>query len=373
MERALFLFSLILFASASTALAIDTPLRDPQLLDRAVKEEVVGVGGVKVVLADYDLIQKDFPETRQFSHEQIDSWLCEHTGLLGKAQASQDKVNTLVKKSGKTAFAYRPHTYGRALVFEAGSGLIDAKGVGSTYPSMGDHGNGLATLGEAIREYLYEKLVKKVSAHSGLGMDTVGTYAVLDFGIDVKHPNGSTSPAGVVLRQSHRRFDGQYSLYDDDLAKEVEITFRRYGLTTAGAYRHNPTEQINVQGTKDRLGLIDFGGYLTVPQFEKPATNFYGRVPLLTPAIPLEFLQPDPALRIPLSIWGYTVSGKADPKLDNPWIWSHELADSWRKGTAGRADAEQHVKNLLGPVEEKLKLVPAAASCARVFSAVAPK
>lgn len=82
------------------------------------------------------------------------------------------------------------------------------------------------------------------------------------------------------------------------------------------------------------------------------------------PALPLmnvqdvkEF-QPDTLMRVPLEIWGTTVSGEVDPAFDNPWLWSHELAESIRNGSATRAEAEQHIKNLLGSVEHILAAHP---------------
>jgi hypothetical protein len=178
-------------------------------------------------------------------------------------------VNSPIQTGPGRVRALRPRDYGRALVYETGSdggtsGLIDAKGTGSLAPGVGGHSNGLATLGEVIREFLYEKLVRTIFVHSGSGLETVEHYAVIDWGFDVIHDNGMRDPAGMILRQAHSRIRERYSGFEDAAAKRVELTLRPYGLTSAGAYRvGEDREMINVQGTKDGA-VLDFGGFLTV-------------------------------------------------------------------------------------------------------------
>ena len=255
-------------------------------------------------------------------------------------------------------------------VSNAPVGMIDAKGVGSVKPfqAADGHGNGLATLGESIREFVYEKLARKVFEASGEGVKTVGTYAIIDGGFDITHADGSHSPAGIVLRQAHKRAPGAYSLLSDAESLRIERILRRYGLTSAGAYRFARIEAINVQGT-DTGGILDFGGFLAVDDYYKPAKRFYGGKLLLTgPQDPL-FVHPDPDLRVPLSLWGTTISGKEDPKLDNVWIWSHELADALRSGRANRASVDQHLKNFLEPTFKRIdfKLGPCAVAISKLL------
>ena len=326
------------------------------------KEEVVILSNAKIVFADYGLLRKDFPELRNISNDEIDWWLLRNTAIMSGAQANQEVVNTPITSYDKKS-AYRPPDYGRALVIPVNApgseepiGLIDAKGVGALKPALKDHGDGLATLGECIREFVYEKMVNRVFQHSNSGIKTVGTYAVIDAGFDLRHVDNSTSPAGIVLRQAHNRYTERGSLFSDADSLRIEKVLRHYGITSAGAYRSESIERINVQGTKSGA-VLDFGGFLAVEKFTKPAKNFYKRDILINGALP-DAIQPDESIRVPLNIWGTTVSGVEDPKLDNVWLWSHDLARSFRNGTASRQDANQHVKNLLGPVFEKLKLSP---------------
>jgi hypothetical protein len=240
--------------------------------------------------------------------------------------------------------------------FDTRIGIIDAKGVGAKAPSLADHGNGLATLGETIREFIYEKMVNKVFRDSGENIKTVGSYAVIDAGFNIKHSDGSTSPAGIILRQAHTRFEGD--LLDDTQSLKIEKVLRKYGITSAGAYRERINDMINIQGTK-KGAVVDFGAFLVVDKFEKRSTAFNRQNLLLNP-LNDDFIQPNPSKRIPLQLFGSTVSGIEDPTKDNIWIWSHQLADSLRNGSATREDANQHLLNLLGPVWEITNKVPTA-------------
>ena len=353
-------FALLLLSGATPARAEDfIALKDPQeLLKPAAhewpfQEEFVRVESARIVLVDYDLVRKDFVETRAMSNPEIDAWLLKHTAFVSKPQAAQQTVNTPIATTAERVQAFRPKEYKRAAVFRAGSGLIDVKGSGAPRPQQADHGNGLATLGEGIREFIYEKLIRKIFEREGGKHQTLGTYAILDYGFDVIHANGSRSPAGAILRQGHARYAGDFafSLMDEGKALEVELLLRKYGITTAGAHRTHPADWINVQGTKEGL-IIDYGAFLTVERFEKPIRHIHGRVNLMEIGDP-RFVQPNPLLRVDFSRWGTSVTGVQDTKYDNPWVWSHEFAENWRKGIANRDHAWQHYLNLVGAQEQR--------------------
>jgi hypothetical protein len=345
-----------------------TPITSTSKLKRPKKEKVVRLANARVVLADYPLIRHDFAEALEgfhgkalhdISNDEIDGWLLEHTAYVSAAQAKQTAVNTHIPTTGMTWEAYRPHDYGRALVFKAAPGVfIDVKGSGAKAPKQTDHANGLASLGEVIREYAYEQLVNKLFLHNGSGRRTVGHYAVIDAGFDIKFGDGRQDRAGLILRQAHERAVGDKSSLGIASALKIETVLRTYGITSAGAYQNEPYDALNIQGTKDGA-LLDFGGFLAVPWFSKPAFHFDHtpdieprRQPLMKPGG--FFVQPDEAHRVPFTLWGFNKTGKADPIADNPWIWSHELAAGLKDGTATRNDAEQHMRNLMGPVEEQL-------------------
>jgi len=349
-----------------------------EIAQKGFYEDALRVGSARIVLVDYDLIRRDFPAIASLSNPGVDEWILSQTAFVSSAQASQTNANTQIETvPDKTTRAFRPRNYGRALVFPAADpknsaqaiGLFDAKGVGArTSPYAGSHSDGLATLGECIREFLFEKLVMAVFENSGVGMRTVGTYAVVDIGFDVKHSDGSTSPAGYVLRQAHRRFKGEFSLFSEEMLTKVERLLRKYGITSAGAYRLNyGYDKLNIQGTND-FAVLDFGGFLVLDDFRnRPAQHFFSGQELLSPHSK-DWVNPDPELQIPVSIWGTTVSGREDPKADNVWLWSHELARNFREGRANRDDVWRHYQNLLKPAEEVLRRAPC--RCARTLRGI---
>lgn len=93
-------------------------------------------------------------------------------------------------------------------------------------------------------------------------------------------------------------------------------------------------------------------------KFERSAIEFDGTKTLLNPRDKNNWVEPDTTVRVPSETWGQTESQRKDPKMDNPWIWSHRLAEDLSKGIAQREHAEQHLRNLLNPVSENLAKAP---------------
>lgn len=302
-------------------------------------EKMKQLSNAKVVMADYDLIRKDFPAIKNLSNPEIDNWLIKQTGYVSIPQANQEITNTRIPTTGIEKDAYRPPRYNRANVFDVMNpmneseslGIIDVKGTGSLNPRQADHGNGVATLGEVIREFLYERLMRDITHDAEIPNKIVGSYAVIDPGFDVRHADGSTSPAGYYLRQGHDRHvapNGNEWLPANERAK-LQSIFRKYGI--------DPNE--NVQGTKD-FHIFDFGHFVVRDDMSEI----------------------DPNKLVPFDQWGYDKSVPIPSgdrwfhsKIDKPWNWSHEVADAWRQGSANRHNVWQHFDNLLGPAQLKLK------------------
>ena len=352
-----FLFALI---SASQAEVLN-PARNIQQIDsNAPEETVVNVKTARVLVADYALLRADFPEVRGFSNEQIDQWLLNTAGKIAISQAKQEVVNSPIQHDDSPDHAYRPRGYGRGLIFKTpGGGLIDAKGSGAVAPSPGHHSDGLATTGESLREYAVEKMVSKTLKKAGSKTDTLGCYAVIDWGFEVKHEDGSTSPAGSVLRQAEKRETLMLTNHDIKAAFELESTLRHFGITTAGDKRGVSWEALNIQNGKSR-SLIDFGAYLIVDHFQASAIPYdisknelksetgISAFTVLDPKDPT-FPQPDPKHRIPMSEWG--ADHRMDPKSDQIWRTAHELADGFRHGHLSRHDVESQINGLLDHVD----------------------
>lgn len=351
------LLTVFVFGPSLAFSDIEDPLRKVKNVhQRSQVEQTQRVSTASVIVADYELIKKDFPQLRNKTHSEIDEFLINSVAYIAKPQARQTEVNTQISLGQEMRLAYRPPDYRRALVFEVDGGLIDGKGFGSLNPAQKDHQNGLTTLGEVIREYLYEKLVQKIFNHSGYGRRTVGSYAVIDWGFRVIHPDGSSSPAGAILRQAHRRSPLFADMLSHESTRTIELELRKYGITSAGSHRDSHTEKLNIQGTIQGA-VVDFGAFLAVEKFSRRANPFYDKkIELLSPH-DSDFTQPDPELRVPFEIWGTTQSRVEDPKQDNPWIWSHELAEALASGRAQRKDVDQHLRNLLDPVDAKLSQV----------------
>ena len=326
----------LVLPSLSLAATIAEPVRDGGKLLSPVSTEIVKLSNAQVVLADYELLKKDFPALSGKSDQEIDRWLLDNVGYVAKTQAKQSVVNTDIPVTGESAKALRPEDYGRALVFKDQSpddsttqiGLIDVKGAGAKKPKKGHHSNGLSTLGEAVREFTYENMVRDVLEDSGEGYHTVGSYAVIDPGFDVVHDDGSRSRAGFYLRQAHRRNHVEY--LEESKSIKLAKTFMKYGIDVDG----------NIQATTGNE-IMDFGHYVVVR--ELGADGYADK-------------------RIPFSVWGIDESVQAaedvrwfHAKHERPWYYAHELADAWASGRATRDAFFQHYKNMLAPVKRALK------------------
>lgn len=377
-------FVLFILLSASVAFgAIDEVIRRPEQLGLSRREVTMSrVKSVQVVMADYDLIARDFPaqaklpgESKAAWQSRVDAWLVSETGFILKPQASQETVNTQIPVTDETKSSWRPRGYNRADVIPVAGGLMDSKGTGTENPRQRHHGNGLATLGEMIREYIFEKSVQMIFDDARVSAKTVGSYAVLDYGFDVIHADGSKDRAGLILRQAHQRIPEPGSALPKQASLGVEMLLRRYGLTSSGetyAYRSQPStapevqfDYTNIQGTNHPrvIEVIDFGAYLAVERFQHHIVSHENMdLPVIRPG-DQAFRQPDPALRFPLEQWGAS-GDKQDPKADKPWVWSHDLARAWAEGRADRSAFDRHLENMLGPLRQRLSPIP---RCQAVF------
>ena len=155
-------------------------------------EKVAKLSQAQVLIADYDLLKKDFPALKEMSNPEIDRWLIDQVGYVSLPQAAQTEVNTEIPVEAESMQreAYRPRRYNRALIYDAmepnapeGStqsmGLLDVKGSGSLTPAQKDHGNGVATLGEAIREFIYERMMRDVVYDAKIDNKIVGSGSTI--------------------------------------------------------------------------------------------------------------------------------------------------------------------------------------------------
>lgn len=376
-----------LFLPFNSNADVATPVREVSQLTKPQPENAVQVKTARITMADYDLIRRDFPhirlasgqlvESRLASETDIDAWLLAKAGYVSMAQAAQSRLNSPVQVAVHMAgpllgqpistVAYRPQLYGRALVFTAENGLIDVKGVGTNgVPQFQNHGTGLASLGEMIREFIFQKKVQQILDHSGSGFRTVGSYAVIDWGFEGADPFGNFSPAGAILRQAHSRkfingVQARNHFADIVTSKLIEDVLRRYGVSSAGDSEGAAVDRVNIQVAATGE-IVDFGAFFVKAHFAKPLVEYAAQAHMDSPTSHT-FVQPDPRMSLAGSAWGASESGREHPRYDNPWVWSHNLAQDLKTGKAQRHNAEKHLRDMLlsGPLPPEL-----AGSCENV-------
>jgi hypothetical protein len=301
-------------------------------------ESMVRVKTARVSIVDYDRLRHDFDFLRDRDDGQIDTWLIERFGYISNAQAMASLKND--KNSISDPVSYdesssrwglrQPHS-GRSLLMPAsdadgtecpsGSGrsnrrlrstgesasqssvVFDVKGAGAKNPTFDDdhHSNGLAYFGEAMREYHLERIVQLIFRHSGLQEKTNPIYAVIHLGFKGRYDFGTNLSSALLIRRGqvragpdttvaglpkYRDLDSQQvNMSLVNRAERMELTMRRYGLTTAmekvvarsNSYAHTWTHRTsdqnevkfdfaNLQFTRDGA-LTDFGAYFVLGNF----------------------------------------------------------------------------------------------------------
>ncbi|MFP5247800.1 MAG: hypothetical protein ACLGH0_13995, partial [Thermoanaerobaculia bacterium] len=351
--------------SASAEEVFAKPPRSPrELADPGVsKETVLRIEGARVVFADHALLQHDFPQLRGRRTKEIDTWLLRNAALISTSQAAQTTVNTDIPTNGE-AIAYRPPLYGRALVapVDDGPGLLDLKGTGvapGRAPVNLPHSNGLLALGEAIANIAFRDLIELILRRAGTQLYTVREYALLDLGFEVRDLLGMPTPAGMQVRQAHRRPLGGAELpnagsVEQQIKLQIELLLRHYGVTSTSLatsfviddstgvpllfYANKPLpphppdqvetffrrtgyrggrmviEGVNVQLTREsavapaRAWIVDFGHYSVRERFEHAMVSLVRDRPMrwggaILPHEPT-FVQPRPKLAVDAAQWG---------------------------------------------------------------------
>lgn len=365
------------------------------VLDRAYR-----VPGARVLFADHERLCADFP---WLSGREIDGWLLANAALASAAQVVQEVVNTPIPHAGPPLPVYRRPRGGRAFMVAVDdgpgrSGLLDLKGIGvgpGVTPRHGPYSDGLLALNEALEEIAIQLLVEAVFRHAGADYHALPFYAIVDLPFDVLGQGDRRLPACVLTRRAHRRPPGDLPLHgsvEQAASLEVELLLRRYGISSTGPaltyeltrdadgvfhdtmggreLKRATQEQLaafwavtgklgwrrfaalNVQLTRGveagRVELIDFGQYSVQERFEDPLLSKvddrpFGWGGVILPGSP-HWVQPDPALAIPVERWGRVHVGDAerrrlgaspDKELSRLELRCSELAHDVR---AGRID-----------------------------------
>lgn len=213
-----------------------------------VEEEFHCLATARIVLANYDLVVRDFaprfgpsgsvPDAG--TRAAIDEFLIDHCGVISDRQAAQCETNAPVELRGRKRRGYRPPQYGRAAVFPVDDQprLIDVKGIGvqpHATPRRVKHYTGLLAASSAIRELLFEWLTAFALEHGGAATAVVPTYALLDLGFDAIGPDGTRERAFAIARRAHTRPRKSWGNEDPSpemvvATREIVFLLHRYGL-----------------------------------------------------------------------------------------------------------------------------------------------
>jgi hypothetical protein len=421
-------------------------------------ECVTHLSNARVVFADYARLQRDFPrlgeawqlrarpdlaaldpaQREQTIHAAIDAWLLRNAAVISTAQAAQAVVNTPISTTGEGLTACRPPLYGRALVtslaegrralppaeaavwLDEPDGLLDVKGAGvapGVVPAPQAHANGLLALGEALTNVAFREVIELIFRRAGTGLTTIPEYAVIDLGFDIRDHYGPLTPAGMQVRQAHRRPPGGGELPaagspEQRVKLEAELLLRHYGLTSASlatgfvleeredgrldityagkpAAPHTPEqiaeirritryaggrltfEGVNVQLAREvalnptRARLVDFGHYSVHEGFTAPLLSLVRNRLLrwggaLRPDDP-RYVQPSPHLRLAIEDWGtpaeaaqqHAVPGHAELVWPRPFVRGFELAHGFRSGTLSGAEVRARLDEMVAGVARR--------------------
>lgn len=245
-------------------------------------EDMLHLSQARVVFADYDLIQHDFPDMRDEIYSRsasgstrnstsasadfrmkVDDWLLANAALISPTQACQEIVNDPIPVDAVVTRGYRPRHYGRAAVVCAMPhptirhsanepiGLLDLKGVGvgpDKIPLPGPTSNGLLSLQCALREYLMQRVIDEIFKREAPTLWTVPVYAILSLGFGILG-SWHGAPAAILVRRAHKRNLGAVTnRLTHEVSLSIERLLRHYGLTST-----NPTVRIELLQEHNRI------------------------------------------------------------------------------------------------------------------------
>lgn len=351
------------------------------------------VSTARVVFVNHDVLQHDFPWLAG-DESSREAWLLEHAGIISTTQAKQTATNTRIRVTGPVREVWRPANYGRACVVPTRAGLLDVKGTGVEHgavPALLPHSSGLCTLGEVLREVLFQSLVDELFRRAAPWFWTLPVYGVIDLGFDARLRDGGRAPAGILVRRSHQRPANGIQLPWKSSVQErtqvaIELLLRNYGLTSANrgtrfrfekrngklkvAYSSEPVtdlsdgdrkeisgwlrdatlplecDGINIQMTRGatsrgrvRAQLLDFDNFEVRSAFREPLVSLVcDQLIRWSVAIwPDEegFVQPAPSLCLSESKWAFGQRRGPRPRRaegEGPFMLAHDLARRFRSG-----------------------------------------
>ncbi|MEW6215964.1 MAG: hypothetical protein AB1478_12305, partial [Nitrospirota bacterium] len=294
---------------------------------------IEGLSANDVVFLDREAINRDFPQLRGLSDQEVKELLIRDFGYIGSDQHNLSGIRSSefrIKTSDQRP-AYRPNGWNRAALLEVRDpsgnpiGLIDVKGIGHGNRTSElvrsqverfrdargneniinilrtrDHSDGLMSLGEAIAETTRQRAAQMLFNTSVvpnrvnyIPLETVETYAVIRLPFDILKDNNTRIPAALYLRQAHV---GRNDMLNVPESIYVDIHGDRQMTRTGTA--------------------VDFGGVMIQDQRVLP--NFRAN------------------------------NGSLDPQKSNAWIWGHETAEAIADGRI--RNFNDHLHEMIGPL-----------------------
>jgi hypothetical protein len=331
------------------------------------REPLAKVRSARLAAVDYDAVRRWMPILAMIGVEtdaQIDRWLLDNCARVTRAQlagADESVQGDVGVDLDDLMTGYRPPHYGRAtslLTSMAALGrfsVLEVKGVGvapGQVPLAEDHKNGLLPLAEALREYVYQRIVDVVLADAydrELTQHRVRTtpqLAVIDYGFDVNtswarynlFATRDATPAGAVVRRTYgARYKRQVENNNDARSARIERLLRRYGLTSGGAYWNvRDYVALNVQMTHPGV-LVDFGGYAVADRFDRPTTTPIGMLKLRARAkqidqLRIDYCYLDERTAGPMAAMAH--SSRAQLEFNPSFLFDNAEPDSYWRGHA---------------------------------------
>jgi hypothetical protein len=289
----------------------------PDLEEPLVRRETCRtLANARVVWANYDLIQRDFPDidfarslprnvnlphnSSPLSSDRpdIDAWLLHYAAIMSEGQLQSADTHEEIPVFGPARVAYRPPRYGRSVVLQLQDtwpdgaypdadhrpqGLLDVKGCGvvaGRVPSQRLHRSGLLGLPTALGELATQLIVERIFEWLQLDIRGVGVYAILDLGFRMKM-GGSLVPAGALLRQAHQRPLGNierpdYGTEQYRIKLAIEFILRQFGVTSCAPvmrfriWREDDKLHSSYAGRVDRLPSAALERFLARMSLQAP-------------------------------------------------------------------------------------------------------
>ena len=234
---------------------------------RVCQETVLHLSGARVTYVDYAAVEYDFPWLKR---GEIDQWLLENGALISIANANCMAVNTRPVTDADCIRVHRPQRYGRAVVRQVETGLLDLKGVGvapDRKPVVHQYGTGLHFLHDAFQEVAKQIVINRALQHTGSLVRAIPIYAVLDTGIDIVREDGSADPAAISIRRAHARSSisdlPAFGSAAHHACFEIEMLLRCFGITS---------------GSGPQLRIEERGRTLTAHVGTRPSKLSHGEI-----------------------------------------------------------------------------------------------